>query len=208
MFLQRSSGDGGMSNDATHWAVKQRGLKPATKIVLWHLADRHNPDSGCFPSQERLAHDCEMSRSTVNEHLNILEAMGLIRRERRVNAQTRRQESTRYLLAFEEGYSADSPCPKKVPSRVRKKPKQDGGVSASRRYAHGGDDMPLKLKKRGKYWHISGTVSGREIRRSTGTTDKAIAKRIRAEAEAAPRRAACLCDFFVGGAGLSGSRRV
>ncbi|WEF24623.1 helix-turn-helix domain-containing protein [Paracoccus sp. S3-43] len=100
-----------MSNDATHWAVKQRGLKPATKIVLWHLADRHNPDFGCFPSQERLAHDCEMSRSTVNEHLNILESMGLIRRERRVNAQTRRQESTRYLLAFEEGFVADSPCP-------------------------------------------------------------------------------------------------
>lgn len=45
--------------------------------------------------------------------------------------------------------------------------------------------MPLKLKKRGKYWHISGTVAGREIRRSTGATDKAIAERIRAEIEAA-----------------------
>lgn len=52
-----------------------------------------------------------MSRSTVNEHLNILEAMALIRRERRVNAQTRRQESTRYLLAFEEGFATESPCP-------------------------------------------------------------------------------------------------
>lgn len=45
--------------------------------------------------------------------------------------------------------------------------------------------MPLKLKKRGEIWHITGTVAGREIRRSTGTTDKAIAERVRAETEAA-----------------------
>lgn len=45
--------------------------------------------------------------------------------------------------------------------------------------------MPLRLKKRGKIWHVTGTVAGREIRRSTGTSDKAIAERIRAETEAA-----------------------
>jgi hypothetical protein len=38
-----------MSHDATNWAIKQRGLKPTTKIVLWHLCDRFNPDSGCRP---------------------------------------------------------------------------------------------------------------------------------------------------------------
>ena len=45
--------------------------------------------------------------------------------------------------------------------------------------------MSLKLKKRGRIWHYSGTVAGRELRRSTGATDKAIAQRIAAEAEAA-----------------------
>lgn len=45
--------------------------------------------------------------------------------------------------------------------------------------------MPLKLRKRGRIWHYSGTVAGRVLRRSTGTTDKAIAQRIAAEAEAA-----------------------
>ena len=39
-----------MSHEATNWAIKQRGLKPTTKIVLWHLCDRFNPDYGCFPS--------------------------------------------------------------------------------------------------------------------------------------------------------------
>jgi hypothetical protein len=31
-----------MSHEATNWAIKQRGLKPTTKIVLWHLCDRFN----------------------------------------------------------------------------------------------------------------------------------------------------------------------
>ncbi|MEK1928519.1 MAG: helix-turn-helix domain-containing protein, partial [Pararhizobium sp.] len=93
-----------MSHNATNWAIRQRGLKPATKLVLWQLCDRHNPDQGCFPSQEKLAHDCEMSRSSLNDHLNILEDRGLIRRDQRVNEATRRQQSTSYIFAFEEGF--------------------------------------------------------------------------------------------------------
>ena len=69
-----------MSHDATNWAIQQRGLKPTTKIVLWHLCNRHNPDYGCFPSQNRLAYDSEISRSTLNDHLGHLEAEGLLRR--------------------------------------------------------------------------------------------------------------------------------
>jgi hypothetical protein len=107
-----------MSHAATHWAIQQRGLAPATKLVLWFLSDRHNPDFGCFPSQEQLARDCEMSRASVNRHLDELEAQGLIRRERRVDPQTRRQLPTRYRLAFEAGFvvchsaeTASKPCP-------------------------------------------------------------------------------------------------
>ena len=92
-----------MSHKATNWAIQQRGLKPTTKIVLWHLCDRFNPDYGCFPSQDRLAHDCEISRATLNTHLGLLEQAGLLRRLRRVDPTTRRQLSTRYILAFEDG---------------------------------------------------------------------------------------------------------
>lgn len=94
-----------MSHEATSWAIRQRGLKPTTRIILWHLADRHNPDFGCFPSQERLAEDTEISRSTLNEHLGLLEAHGLIRREARLNERTKRQMSTRYILAFEPDFA-------------------------------------------------------------------------------------------------------
>jgi len=102
-----------MSHEATNWAIKQRGLKPTTKIVLWHLCDRFNPDYGCFPSQARLAHDCEISRSTLNEHLGQLEAGGLLRRVPRIDPVTKRQLPTRYILGFERGFTrADVvPCP-------------------------------------------------------------------------------------------------
>ena len=94
-----------MSHDATNWAIKQRGLKPTTKIVLWHLCDRFNPDFGCFPSQARLAHDCEISRSTLNDHLRQLEAGGLLRRVPRIDPVTKRQQPTRYILGFERGFT-------------------------------------------------------------------------------------------------------
>jgi hypothetical protein len=107
-----------MSHFATNWAIRQRGLKPATKIVLWHLCDRHNPDYGCFPAQGRLAHDCEISRAALNSHLTLLETRGLLRRERRIDPGTKRQMSTRYILAFEDDFGqgleatvAGGPCP-------------------------------------------------------------------------------------------------
>ncbi|MCC5993960.1 MAG: helix-turn-helix domain-containing protein [Rhodobacteraceae bacterium] len=93
-----------MSHAATNWAIQQRGLKPTTKIVLWHLCDRFNPDYGCFPSQERLAHDCEIGRATLNRHLDDLEARGLIRRIRMTDRRTGQQRPTRYLLGFESGF--------------------------------------------------------------------------------------------------------
>ena len=100
-----------MSHAATNWAIQQRGLKPTTKIVLWHLCDRFNPDFGCFPSQEQLAHDCEISRSTLNDHLTLLESAGLIRRVQRLNPGTKRQMPTRYILACEPGFTQDRADP-------------------------------------------------------------------------------------------------
>ena len=90
-----------MSHAATNWAIQQRGLKPATKIVLWHLCDRHNPDFGCFPTQVRLAEDAEMSISSLNDHLKKLEELGLIRRIQCQDHRTKRRQATRYILGFE-----------------------------------------------------------------------------------------------------------
>ncbi len=93
-----------MSHKATVWAIQQRGLKPATKIVLWFLCDRHNPDFGCFPTQARLAHDAEMSISALNEHLAKLEELRLIYRVRAHDPRTHKRQATRYILGFEYGF--------------------------------------------------------------------------------------------------------
>lgn len=123
-----------MSYDATNWAIKQRGLKPATKLVLWHLCDRFHPDNGCFPSQITLAHDCEMSRSSLNEHLATLETAGLIAREQRRDSASRKQISTYYRFAFQDDFPSPEsghglqepvsgkqpePCPENDESRVQ-----------------------------------------------------------------------------------------
>ena len=70
-----------MSHYMTALAMKQQGLKPATKIVLYWLADCHNQETGqCFPSIKHLANVCEMSRRSVEGHLTVLEQIGLIKR--------------------------------------------------------------------------------------------------------------------------------
>ena len=70
-----------MSHYMTALAMKQKGLKPATKIVLYWLADCHNQETGkCFPSINHLASVCEMSRRSVEGHLVVLEQLGLIKR--------------------------------------------------------------------------------------------------------------------------------
>lgn len=67
-----------MSYDATNWAIKQRGIRPAAKIVLWQLCYRYHPDNGCFPSLETLANDCEMSRRSVQDQIDQLVSVGLV----------------------------------------------------------------------------------------------------------------------------------
>ncbi|WP_457650857.1 helix-turn-helix domain-containing protein [Profundibacter sp.] len=99
-----------MSHAATNWAIKQRGLKPAAKIVLWHLADCHNGHTGqCNPRQVLLAEMCEMSQSTLNVHLAELEKRGLIKRHRNVDPSTKKRRATHYTLAMDDGETPQIP---------------------------------------------------------------------------------------------------
>ena len=98
-----------MSHEATNWAIKQRGLKPAAKLVLWQLADRYHPDHGCFPSKDTLADDCEMSVRSVFNQIEILEAAGLLRVEVQAMKTARGKfNSNRYILGCDPMFSQ---CP-------------------------------------------------------------------------------------------------
>lgn len=100
-----------MSHAATNWAIKQRGLKPSAKIVLWHLCDRYHPDYGCFPSLETLAEDCEMSKRSVYDQVRILEEAGLVRVESGGKGPKGAFRSNRYILGFEDGFTAEQNLP-------------------------------------------------------------------------------------------------
>jgi DNA-binding MarR family transcriptional regulator len=88
-----------MSHYMTAIAMRQAGLKPAAKIVLYWLADHHNSETGmCFPSLKTLADECEMDVATVKRHLVSLEDLGLIERTRR-HRENGSQTSTQYIHA-------------------------------------------------------------------------------------------------------------
>jgi len=108
-----------MSHQATNWAMKQRDMKPATKTVLLCLADRHNPENGCFPSHKRIATDACMSERSVRNHLAELEAMGLLRRVKGTGGRLKRA-ATRYVFAFEDGFEAVDNSAERAESRRQK----------------------------------------------------------------------------------------
>jgi hypothetical protein len=68
-----------MSHYMTALAMRQAGLKPAAKIVLYWIADHHNGETGqCNPSIARIAACSEMSRRSVEAQISILAEAGLI----------------------------------------------------------------------------------------------------------------------------------
>ena len=95
----------------TALAMKQKGLKPAAKIVLYWLADHHNSETGaCFPSLSRLAEECEMNVATVKRHLLSLEQDRLIQRNQRTR-ENGSQTSTQYILLIDDGLAQNAPAP-------------------------------------------------------------------------------------------------
>lgn len=111
-----------MSHYMTALAMKQRGLKPAAKIVLYWLADHHNGETNrCFPSLARLCECAEMGKTALVGHLDTLENMGLIER-----VKTKRDDggwsSTSYILHLKEPLvrKTNNPCSESETPLVRK----------------------------------------------------------------------------------------
>lgn len=127
-----------MSHEATNWAIKQRGLKPAAKVVLWHLCDRFHPDHGCFPSKETLAYDCEMSVRSVFNQIEILEEAGLLRVELHAgNRASGKFSSNRYILGCDPLFaqSPASPSAKSADGKNECPPSANSG-------SHRGQNLP------------------------------------------------------------------
>ena len=89
--------------------MKQIGLTPAAKIVLYWLADHHNGETGdCFPSHKRLAELSEMTDRSVRNHLGDLADRGLIQIIQR-NRDNGSQTSNGYLLMLNDTHGDTGP---------------------------------------------------------------------------------------------------
>lgn len=72
-----------MSYPAMAWARTIKTGSATNKSVLLAVANYANEEGVCWPSQERLAEDTELSRRSIMRALDDLEAAGHITRERR-----------------------------------------------------------------------------------------------------------------------------
>lgn len=87
-----------MSIQAVAWALKQRLGSPTLKVVLIAVANYADEDGVCWPSQERLAQDTDLTERSVRDVLKKLEAMGFIQRTpRHVNGNQRETDIIRLV---------------------------------------------------------------------------------------------------------------
>ncbi len=72
-----------MSVQAMSWAFAVRGISPSEKLVLLSLANYANKDAQCWPKQDTIAEETELSSRTVWNALKQLTEAGIIVRESR-----------------------------------------------------------------------------------------------------------------------------
>lgn len=72
-----------MSLQAMVWAIEVRVGDPILKTLLFALCHHANSQWKCWPSQELLAYETEVSKRTIQRKLEELQEKGLIRIERR-----------------------------------------------------------------------------------------------------------------------------
>jgi DNA-binding MarR family transcriptional regulator len=103
-----------MSHKASHWlaTIPAEAISASAFRVLFHLCDAHNsqrdPETACFPSQEKLRASTGLSNGGLNNALNALEAANLIRRRRTRNADGTRGP-TYYILGCDRDLSQEPP---------------------------------------------------------------------------------------------------
>ena len=79
---------------------------PLRKMVLIKLADQANDDGYCWPSYETLAYSCEISRSSVINHIRWLAKNDFLWIEKRYDKDAQKNLSNIYHLTLSKGKQA------------------------------------------------------------------------------------------------------
>jgi hypothetical protein len=85
-----------MSWQATAWAVRQKTGSSSRKVLLLVLANYADEHGICWPSQETLKAETEMSEDTIQRHSKVLKSLGLVKIVRR-----RRKDGTWPALLYQ-----------------------------------------------------------------------------------------------------------
>jgi DNA-binding transcriptional ArsR family regulator len=96
-----------MSNYALNWAwnLEDDRLKSGPAFTLIYLADLADHEHSCYPGVPAIAKKVRVAKSTVQEHLKTLLALGLITKERR-NRPNGSRTSNRYYLQIDTDTTA------------------------------------------------------------------------------------------------------
>lgn len=99
-----------MSIQAVAWAIEARVGSPTLKCILMAVANYANEEGRCWPSQERLAHDTEMTERSVRDGLKKLEEQGFIIRSARYANGSRRVDMIQlsYRKSLPVGHEQDT----------------------------------------------------------------------------------------------------
>lgn len=112
-------GGGVLSFKAQQWALEQDDVRFPDKFVLFMLAyrDNHDEPHGCYPSLNRMAKDCGLSRRTVIRSIKRLVKSGKVKSERRHKVNGDPSSNYYSFPTVWEGSVTQSPPPSKVVSR-------------------------------------------------------------------------------------------
>ena len=88
-----------MSVKIMSWAWSQK-LEPTKKLILMALADYADDDGVCWPSMNRLADKCNVSRRTILRNINVLKDDGILSSSHR-HREDGSMSSSRYVIHAE-----------------------------------------------------------------------------------------------------------
>ena len=88
-------------------AMQTKVGNPLRKLVLIKLADNANDLGECWPSYQHIADQCEISRSSVKNHIRELEKSGIVTRVFRRNGELNQSNIFRLNLDGFSGAGAD-----------------------------------------------------------------------------------------------------
>jgi hypothetical protein len=167
-----------------NYLFQVRGLSHSAKLTYALILSYAWQKDYCFPGQETLARDLEVSTRSVIEYLKELQARGLIRIQRRGLGKTNVYHVLRYPPAAD--HPAPHPTPTPGPSRAR----HGASHPEVKRASHQGLTSTSPLDARGTSHPEVHDGADQEVRESAGNKKTPLAKKINEKNQGQQRRAA------------------